>query len=243
MPKIGGRECGPGNPLIVAEIGCNHNGDLATALRLVEEACAAGAGAIKFQCYTLREILDLRDEWQPVPEPWKGTASSMRELYVKARTPTEWFPELIAACGDVPWFSSVFGPASLDLMVGLGCPAFKVAALDAEQDWFTALVCGVAEKLEKPVIASSRGERIPWANVTLFCPPGYPQLWPHAAWQAIVDNADCDGLSYHGTQVSVPLWAKQAASMIEVHVQLDDEPSHLDAHSSLTISQLRELCQ
>jgi hypothetical protein len=31
--------------------------------------------------------------------------------------------------------------------------------------------------------------------------------------------------------------------MIEVHVQLDNEPSVLDAHSSLTVSQLRVLCE
>jgi hypothetical protein len=31
--------------------------------------------------------------------------------------------------------------------------------------------------------------------------------------------------------------------MIEVHVQLDDIPSELEANVSLTISQLRQLCE
>ena len=42
--------------LIVAEAGVNHEGDLATALRMVREAATAGAGAIKFQAYKAARI-------------------------------------------------------------------------------------------------------------------------------------------------------------------------------------------
>ena len=47
--RLAGRQVGPGQPcLIIAEAGVNHNGDLATALRLVDTARACGADAVKF---------------------------------------------------------------------------------------------------------------------------------------------------------------------------------------------------
>ena len=237
MPQLAGKEFGPGNPLIVAELGCNHNGQLYNALALIDRAADAGAGLIKFQCYTLNEILDLRGEG-PVPDPWKAHARSMRELYVKARTPLSWFPALAAHCeqAGIGWFSSVFGAESLRNLEGLGCPAYKVAALDVEamskrDDLWT---------LEKPFVASSRGGRIPWADFTLYCPAGYPQ--DPREWSGH-NLRDVDGGSYHGTNVEMARWIAEHTSILEVHVQLDGLPSTLDAHSSLTISQLRGLCR
>jgi sialic acid synthase SpsE len=42
--SIGRRKVGPGNPpLVIAEIGINHEGDFAKAVRMVEDAAHAGA--------------------------------------------------------------------------------------------------------------------------------------------------------------------------------------------------------
>ena len=237
--NIGGVEISnPERPVVVAEIGCNHNRNLALAMWLIHECAEAGADLIKFQAYTLNEILDLRGEG-PVPEPWTGKAASMRELYVKAQTPPEWFPDLVAECErlGLPWFSSVFGPDSFRLLEELGCPAYKVAALDRATGW----AHGLAVDTEKPLIASSPQGRMPWADLTLYCPPGYPQDWG----QSLFVDGQYDGISYHGTDVYQAMALKNlgVCKMIEVHVQLDDVPSYLDAHSSLTVSQLRELCK
>lgn len=51
--EIAGRKIGPGfPPYVVAELSANHNGELDTALRLVEAAKHAGADAVKLQTYT-----------------------------------------------------------------------------------------------------------------------------------------------------------------------------------------------
>src|SRR5262245_34413701 len=44
-------------PVVIAEIGVNHNGDPALARRLIDAAIAAGADIVKFQAFrTEREI-------------------------------------------------------------------------------------------------------------------------------------------------------------------------------------------
>ena len=52
--KIGNRLVGDGHPAyIIAEIGINHNGDVAQAKRLISVASAAGCDAVKFQKRTI----------------------------------------------------------------------------------------------------------------------------------------------------------------------------------------------
>jgi len=235
--NIAGTEVGQGFPCrVVAEISNNHNGSLETAKRLIRECAGAGAAFIKFQCYHPDELVELRGDG-PAPAPWDDW--TMRDLYEKAQTPHEWFPELVAECNraGVPWFSSVFGWQSFEMLTKLGCPAYKIAALDVNTQ-FAADVAYLAGRVYRPVIASSRGERIDWADLTLYCPEGYPQdeldLAPH--------NLILDGLSYHGTDPDIAAFGLRQA-MLEVHVQLDDEPSELEAGVSLTVSQLRELCK
>ena len=40
-------------PIIVAEIGNNHEGNFETAIRLIDKALEAGADAVKFQTYKI----------------------------------------------------------------------------------------------------------------------------------------------------------------------------------------------
>ncbi len=54
MPEfeIAGRKIGPAYPpLVFAEVGINHEGDLNKALQLVDAAAGAGAEVVKFQCH------------------------------------------------------------------------------------------------------------------------------------------------------------------------------------------------
>lgn len=239
--NIAGVEIGQPHPCrIVAEIGANHNGSLEVARRLVHECPAAGADFVKFQCYTLPEILALRGDG-PTPEPWRSLGyETLPELYRKAITPHEWFPALVTTAKDagVPWFSSVFGPDSARLLESLGCPAIKISAWDEHSFNFHKRDASV------PIIASTRGyHRCEWADLTLWCPPGYPQGWVTSG-DFVARYTLHDGLSYHGTNEMIPAHAaEQGAQMVEVHVQLDDEPAELDGHSSLTVAQLERLCE
>ena len=44
-------------PLLIAEIGSNHNGNHSLALDMVEAAAESGADAVKFQIYKAAELV------------------------------------------------------------------------------------------------------------------------------------------------------------------------------------------
>ena len=64
---------------LIAEIGINHNGDLAIAKQLIDAAADAGFDAVKFQKRTLdvvysKELLD-----GPRESPWGTTQREQKE--------------------------------------------------------------------------------------------------------------------------------------------------------------------
>ena len=51
---LNGRVVGPSAPpLVIAEIGINHEGDMAKAMRMVDDAKAAGCECVKFQSHVI----------------------------------------------------------------------------------------------------------------------------------------------------------------------------------------------
>ncbi|MCM3874288.1 MAG: N-acetylneuraminate synthase family protein [Pyrinomonadaceae bacterium] len=54
--QIGNRLVGPGHaPLVIAEIGINHEGDFGKAVQMVDDACAAGCECVKFQSHVIED--------------------------------------------------------------------------------------------------------------------------------------------------------------------------------------------
>jgi N-acetylneuraminate synthase len=54
--QIAGRTIGPSRPpLVIAEIGINHEGDIAKAKRMIDDAAAAGCECVKFQCHVVED--------------------------------------------------------------------------------------------------------------------------------------------------------------------------------------------
>src|SRR5216117_1471497 len=54
MFKLGGRAIGPtAPPLVIAEIGINHEGDFQKAIRMMDDAAAAGCECVKFQSHVV----------------------------------------------------------------------------------------------------------------------------------------------------------------------------------------------
>lgn len=243
MLTIGGVGIGAGNPCrFVAEISNNHNSDRDRCGRLIDAAKAAGADFVKFQCYTPDELIALRGDG-PAPEPWGSQGWTMRTLYGKAQTPLEWFPKIAAHCERIgmPWFSSVFGLDSLACLEAVGCPAYKIARIDNRAAPLRIAVQGTG----KPVFISrdrsgdinARGLNTRW----LYCPPGYPPA-PSAVALALFTEDGFLGLSSHCLDARLPVAAvARGCKLIEMHFQLDDEPSELEANVSLTAAEFADM--
>lgn len=250
MLTIGGVSIGGENPCrFVAEISNNHNGSLNRALRLIDVAKEAGADFVKFQCYTPDELVALRGDG-PAPEPWGSQGWTMRTLYEKAQTPLDWFPRLFQHARDigiVP-FSSVFGPTSLRVLEDVDCPAYKIARLDNQ----CAPLRDFTAATRKPLLVSrDRAPQVWGPEWNLYCPPGYPTPaetvslpWDFVGnWQG-ERGQNWLGLSSHCLDARLPVAAvARGCKLIEMHFQLDDEPSELEADVSLTATEFSEMIE
>ena len=64
-------------PYMIAEAGVNHEGDIDTAYRLIEEAKEGGANAIKFQTYKAETIASKNS-----PAYWDTTKESTESQFL-----------------------------------------------------------------------------------------------------------------------------------------------------------------
>jgi len=124
-----GRMIGKGQPnYIIAEIGINHNGSLETTKKLIEEAVAAKADAVKFQKRT-PEICVPKDQWEVMRDtPWG------QMTYIDYKRKTEFgLAEYIIIdkyCRQlgIDWFVSAWDVPSVDFMEQFDMLLYKLAS-------------------------------------------------------------------------------------------------------------------
>lgn len=243
--RIGSREIGAGfPPYIIAEISCNHGGSLQRAFELIDAAKAAGADAVKFQCYTpdSMTIDSDRPEFVIKEGPWAG--QRLYDLYTKTQTPLEWFPKIKERADRVgiTWFASVFDKRGVDLMVELDAPALKIASFE-----ITDLpLIQYAFDTGKPMIISTGMAN--WYDLNavrgallgvgpgheymyLSCTSGYPTPLEDVG---LTFMGGTSGVSDHTTSIEVPVAATAlGAAIIEKHFKLFWHPETEDAAFSL----------
>ena len=124
--SIAGRKLGPDHPpLVIAEVGINHEGELAKALQLVDAAAAAGAEVVKFQCHIT--------EKEMVPTDMKPGDISDEKLWdiIKRCELTEAEErEVQAYCAKkgVMYLSTPFSREAADRLHAMNVPAFKIGS-------------------------------------------------------------------------------------------------------------------
>lgn len=75
---------GDRGPLVIAELGGNHGGQLALAKRMVDAAVSAGAQVVKFQTYVTRWFISVSDPAFPDFEREALSFDAFRELALAA---------------------------------------------------------------------------------------------------------------------------------------------------------------
>jgi sialic acid synthase SpsE len=235
LRRIGQRLVGPGQPVyLIGEIGINHNGDLANALRLIDIAADAGLDAVKFQKRT-PEVCTPRDHWDVERDtPWG------RMSYLDYRHRVEFGVAEYRAIDDharargIDWFASPWDVESVDFLEQFDLPAHKVASAGLTDDQLLralratgrtiVLSTGMStpEQIRHAVeVLGSRNTVLLHATSTYPAPPEELNLRMIDTLMAEYPNVPI-GYSGHetGLQTTVAAVARGAV-MVERHITLD----------------------
>lgn len=118
-------------PVVIGEIGVNHNGDAALARRLVDAAVAAGVPIAKFQAFKTEKEISRLARLAPYQQETAPDAANQFELCKALELPTAVFRDLKDYCvaRDIGFFCSVFDFDSIDFIVDdLRATAVKIAS-------------------------------------------------------------------------------------------------------------------
>jgi len=183
-------------PFIIAEIGVNHEGSMATAKRLVRDAKEGGADAVKFQSYKAETLAskDSPSYWDVEKEP----TTSQYKLFKKHDS--FWVDEMNELKGycdslGVEFMSTPFDLESADFLNSM-MDVYKISSSDITNKPFIEYIC----KFNKPVILSTGAsslheiqEAVSWIEkfgnslALLHCVLNYPTLDKNANLGMILD--------------------------------------------------------
>ena len=131
--RLANREVGPGQRcFIIAEAGVNHNGDLDLARRLVDEAAAVGADAVKFQTWKTENICQPGAAKAAYQERSESADNDQFSMLKRLELPYAWHAELKAraeALGLV-FLSTPDDLESARFLCDLGVEVLKVGSAE-----------------------------------------------------------------------------------------------------------------
>jgi N-acetylneuraminate synthase len=148
--KIGNRKIGKKYPpLIIAEIGINHNGSVEQAIHLADSAIKAGAEVIKHQTHVVDDEMS-EEAKRVIP----GNANiSIYEIIKKCALNEEDEKKLanyIVSKKKI-FISTPFSRAAADRLNRFKVPAFKIGSGECNNHHFVKYLC----KFKKPIIMST----------------------------------------------------------------------------------------
>lgn len=129
MPEfsIGNRRIGPDHPpLVIAEIGINHNGDMAVAKTMIDAAADAGAEIVKFQSHVIEDEMSAHAK-KTIP----GNADiSIYDIMASCAFTEAQERELKAYVESkgLIFLSTPFSRAAADRLEGMGVLAYKIGS-------------------------------------------------------------------------------------------------------------------
>ena len=148
--KIAHREIGPAHaPLVIAEIGINHGGDLSVAKEMVRLAAASGCEMVKHQTHIVED--EMTDEAKQIFPPNADVSiwEVMQQCALSLEDETE-LKRYSESLGLI-WISTPFSRAAADFLETLDVPAYKIGSGEADN---LPLIRHIARK-GKPVIMST----------------------------------------------------------------------------------------
>jgi sialic acid synthase len=255
---IAGKEIADdGDCYVIAELGHNHQGSVATARQMLEEAWRCGADAVKLQKRDNRTLFtrEFFDKPYDNENSFGSTYGTHREALEFGRSE---FEELIAYAGELGLccFATAFDRPSVDFLADLDLPVYKVASADLTN---TPLLRHVAQ-VGKPVILSTGAATIDDVRrahetvsehndqvALLQCTAGYPAAWDELDLRVISTYRELFpeavvGFSSHDNGIAMAVAAYVlGARIVEKHFTLNRAMRGTDHAFSLEPQGLRKL--
>lgn len=251
---------------IIAEIGCNHNGDKNLAKKMVEEAAKCGVDAVKFQTFNSSELISRYAPKADYQKATTGTADSQLEMTRRLELSHE---DLLALSSyakslGLVSFSTPFDMDSIDFLESTGQSIWKIPSGEITNLPYLKRIGALKHDAKKIILSSGMAtvEEIRQAVnilaesgtdktqiVLLHCNTEYPTPDKDVNISAIIDlhNKFPDmeiGFSDHSVgSVAAVGAAALGIAMIEKHFTLDKNLPGPDHKASATPSELKELVE
>jgi N,N'-diacetyllegionaminate synthase len=253
--KIGSKSVGEGSPVfIIAEAGVNHNGDLKTAMKLIDTAKECGADAVKFQTFKAEKLVTKDADMCSYQKENTGVSESQFSMLKRLELSEDDHIKLYEHAKKVGiiFLSTPFDEDSIDFLDNLGVTAFKVGSTDANNIPYLIKMA----KKSKPMIISfgmsddaevSRSIEVVKKHnnqiVLLHCTTAYPASFDEVNLKAMESlkekNQVLVGYSDHteGFEVSIAA-ATLGTSVIEKHFTLSKDMEGPDHKASIEPDEL-----
>ena len=108
-------------PIVIAEIGWNHMGDMELAKDMIKKAKESGASIAKFQTWQVSKLK--KGEWDK---------DGRKEIYIKAELTKEKHELLMKYCAahEILFMSSAFSIEDAELLRTLKCKHIKIPSFE-----------------------------------------------------------------------------------------------------------------
>ena len=253
-----------GRTYIVAEIGCNHNGDKMIARKMVLEAKNCGVDAVKFQTFKAEDLISIYAPKAEYQKKSTGTEDTQLEMTAKLELPQEDFLELkeYAASLGLGVFSTPFDSGSIDFLESTGQNLWKIPSGEITNlpylERIASLCCpgkkiilstGMAtiEEIETCINLLTKGGMKPKDITILHCNTEYPT--PDKDVNLLAINKLKKhfpefqiGFSDHSVGYVASIGAAAlGVSLVEKHFTLDKDMPGPDHRASATPKELKAL--
>ena len=248
--------------LVIAEAGVNHNGSLALAIRLVDEAAMAGADLIKFQTFKTDKLVSQTACQAEYQRRNMGTSADDTQYAMLKRLELsrEQHEELVAHCRmrGIRFFSTAFDLDSIDYLHLLNLGLWKVPSGEITNYPYLKKIAGYGESVILSTgmcelsdveaalqVLLSNGVRKEQVTV-LHCNTEYPTPMKDVNLRAMLEIGRTFGVkvgySDHTEGIEVPIAAVAlGATVIEKHFTLDKTMEGPDHKASLEPEELRAM--
>jgi N-acetylneuraminate synthase/N,N'-diacetyllegionaminate synthase len=221
---------------IIAEIGQNHNGDMALARRLIQEAKRAGADVAKFQLYDARALFPKEgNEWFDYNCRTELSRADIEMLAEECRRV------------DIEFMASVFDVERIAWLEQIGMQRYKVASRSVGDQ---ELIGAIARTGKRMLVSLGfwHAPRFPDISAPggvdyLYCVAKYPAPLSDLKLGA-VDFHRHAGFSDHTIGIDAAMMAfSRGARIVEKHFTLDKTTYGPDHSGSMTPDELQQLAQ